>query len=205
MPLANRQSAFWVTSSATEASVLTRRDCAAYKSGRVRTTRTRPGVSWGYATYYRKFIKDFAHIVELLNKFLQKGRQFYWSPECEKSFKTIKAAFADTITLVYPDFSKPFIVDCDASDFGIGGVLSQVVKPGLEQPVSYFSRTLSKPERKYAVTRREMLALVESLRHFRCYILGYKFKVRTDHSALQWLRALKEPVDQVARWIERLI
>ena len=158
----------------------------------------------GYATYYRKFIKNFSHIVEPLNKLLQKDRQFQWSPECEKSFKTIKAEFKDTITLAYPDFTKPFIVDCDASDFGIGGVLSQVVRPGVEQPVSYFSRTLSKPERKYAVTRKEMLALVESLRHFRCYILGRKFKVRTDHSALQWLKTFKEPVGQVARWIERL-
>ena len=62
--------------------------------------------------------------MEQLNKLLQKERQFYWFADCESSFKTIKAAFKDTITLSYPDFTKPFIVDCDASDFGIGGVLS---------------------------------------------------------------------------------
>ena len=90
-------------------------------------------------------------------------------------------------------------MDCYASDFGIGGVLSQVVRHEVEQPVSYCSRTLSKPERKYAVTRKKMLALVDSLRHFRCYILGRKFKVRTDQSALQWLKTFKEPVGQVAR------
>ena len=94
------------------------------------------------------FIRNFAHIVEPLNKLLQKDRQFYWSADCESSFRTIKAAFKDMITLSYPDFMKPFIVDCDASDFGIGGVLSQVIRLGVEQPVSYFSRTLSKPERK---------------------------------------------------------
>ena len=60
----------------------------------------------------------------------------YWSADCENSFKTIKAAFKDTITLSYPDFTKPFIVDCDASDFGIGGVLYQVIRPGVKQPVS---------------------------------------------------------------------
>ena len=157
-----------------------------------------------YATYYRKFIRNFAHTVEPLNKLLQNERQFYWSADCESSFKTIKAAFKDTITLSYPDFTKPFIVDYDAHGFGIGGVLSQVIRPGVEQPVSYFSRTLSKPERKYAVTRKEMLALVDSLRHFRCYIFGRKLKVRTDHSDLQWLKTFKEPVGQVARWIERL-
>ena len=115
---------------------------------------------------------------------LIKERQFQWTKECENSFTIIKSAFADTITLAYPDFTKPFIVDCDASDFGIGGVFSLIVRPGVEQPVSYFSRTLSKPEHEYAVTRKEMLALVDLLRHFRCYILGRKFKVRTDHSAL---------------------
>ena len=82
--------------------------------------------------------------------------------------------------------------------------MSQLVRRGVEQPLSYFSRTLSKPKRKYAVTRKEMLALVDSLRHFRCYILGRKFKVRTDQIALQWLKTFKEPVGKVARWIERL-
>ena len=156
----------------------------------------------GYATYYRKFIQNFAHIVEPLNKLLQKERQFYWGADCKSSCQTIKAAVKDTITLSYPDFTKPFIVDCDASDFGIGGVWSQVIRPGVEQPISYFSRTLSKPERKYAVTCKEILALVDSLRHFHCYILGRKFKVHTDHSALQWLRTFKEPVGKVTRWIE---
>ena len=105
---------------------------------------------------------------------------------------------------IIPRLYKTILVDCDASDFGIGGVLSQMIRPGVEQPISYLSRTLSKPERKYAVARREMLALVDSLRHFRCYILGRKFKVRTNRSALQLLRTFKEPVGQVARWIERL-
>ena len=122
--------------------------------------------------------------MEPLNKLLIKEPQFQCTKECKSSFTTIKAAFADTITLAYPDFTKTFIIDCDESDYGIGGVLSQFVKPGVEQPLSYFSRTLSKPERKYAVTRKKMLAQVDSLRHFRCYILGRKFKVRTDHSAL---------------------
>ena len=108
------------------------------------------------------------------------------------------------ITLSCPDIAKPFIVDCDASDFGIGGVLSQVIRLRVEQFISYFSRTLSIPERKYAMTRNKMLTLVDSLRHFRCYILGRNFKVRTDHSTLQWRRTFKEPVYKVTMWIERL-
>ena len=87
---------------------------------------------------------------------------------------------------------------------GIEAVLSQLNKSNVEQPFAYYSRSLSKPERKYAVTRKEMLAPFDSLRHFRCYLIGKKFKVRTDHSALQLLRTFKEPVGQVDRWIERI-
>ena len=106
------------------------------------------------------------------------------------------------MTLAHPDFKKTFTVDTDARDYGIGGVLSQKNEQNREQPVAYFSRTLSKSERRYAVTRKEMLAVVESLKHFRFYVLGRRFLVRTDHSALQWLRNFKEPVGQMARWIE---
>ena len=112
--------------------------------------------------------------------------------------------FCEIVTLAFPNFSKPFILDTDASDMGIGVVLSQLNKSNVEQPVAYYSRSLSKAERKYAVTRKEMLALIDSLRHYRCYLLGKKFTVRTDHSALQWLRTFKEPVAQVARWIEQM-
>ena len=108
------------------------------------------------------------------------------------------------LTLVYPDLSKLFIVDTDPSDVGIGAVLSQLNKSNVKQPLAYYSRSLSKSERKYAVTRKEMLALIDSLRHFRCYLIDIKFKVRTDHSALQWLRTFKEPSGQMACWIDRL-
>ena len=158
----------------------------------------------GYASYYRKFIKGFAQIVAPLNRLLQKEEAYKWSADCDTAFEAIKQAFSDTVTLSHPNFKKTFIVDTDASDYGIGGVLSQKNEQGREQPVAYYSRTLSKPERKYAVTRKEMLAVVESLKHFRFYVLGRHFIVRSDHSALQWLRNFKEPAGQVARWLERL-
>ena len=83
-------------------------------------------------------------------------------------------------------------------------MLSQIVRPGVEHFVLDFSRTLSKPELKYAVIRKEMLAVVDLFRYFRCSIFGRKFKVRTYHSALQLLKTFKKFVGRVARWIERL-
>ena len=75
---------------------------------------------------------------------------------------------------------------------------------GEEQVIMYSSRTLTKAERKYSATRKEMLALVWAIQNFRPYLVGKDFKIRTDHNALRWLFNFKEPEGQIARWIERL-
>ena len=96
-----------------------------------------------------------------------------------------------------------YILDTDASDTGIGAVLAQV-HDGQEKVIAYASRTLSKSERNYSTTKREMLALVYYSQHFRHYLYGQKFVARTDHAALRWLTNFKEPTGQVARWLEKL-
>ena len=106
--------------------------------------------------------------------------------------------------LAYPDFSRPFILDTDASDVGIGGVLSQVDGEGRERVIAYGSRLLSKAERRYCVTRRELLAVVAFTQQYRPYLLGRKFQLRTDHGSLMWLTNFREPEGQLARWLERL-
>ena len=111
----------------------------------------------GYAKYCQKFIKRFAHIAAPLNRLLQKEEAYKWSPDCDAAFETLKTAFSENLTLAHPDFKTTFTVDTDASDYGIGGVLSQKNEQNREQPVVLFSRTLSKPERRYAVTRKTCL------------------------------------------------
>ena len=86
--------------------------------------------------------------------------------------------------LIFPDFSNDFILDTDASEYGLGAVRSQQVN-GCEKVVAYASRVLNKAERKYSVTRKELLAVVTFAKHFRSYLLGRRFVLRTDHSALQ--------------------
>ena len=90
------------------------------------------------------------------------------------------------------------------SDVGIGAVLSQRQKDGSEHVVAYASRILSRPERRYCVTRRELLAVVTFVQHFRPYLLGQEFILRTDHGSLMWLTNFKEPEGQLARWLECL-
>ena len=77
------------------------------------------------------------------------------------------------------------------SDFGIGGVLSQVVDSE-ERVVAYFSKALSKPERNYCVTRKELLAIVKTIEHFHKYLYGQEFLIRTDHASLRWLLNFKQ-------------
>ena len=110
--------------------------------------------------------------------------------------------------LAYPDFSKTsghFILDTDTSSgHSIGAVLSQKQPDGTERVLAYGSRALHCHERNNCATRLEMLALVDFIDHFRYYLLGRNFLVRTDHHALKWLMSFKQPEGQVARWLERL-
>ncbi|CAB0045367.1 unnamed protein product [Trichogramma brassicae] len=97
------------------------------------------------------------------------------------------------------DFARPFIVQCDASALAIGGVLSQVFDDG-EHPIVYVSRVLTSAERNYTTSEKECLALLWTIRKLRPYLEGYKFIAVTDHSALQYLRNLKDPTGRLARW-----
>jgi len=99
-----------------------------------------------------------------------------------------------------PTDAGKFYLDSDASDLGLGAVLSQD-QNGAEVVTAYASRTLSRPESNYDVTKRELLAVVFGLKALRQYLLGRTFVIRTDHSALQWLRGTPEPMGQLARWL----
>ncbi|KAJ8007866.1 hypothetical protein DPEC_G00098630 [Dallia pectoralis] len=110
---------------------------------------------------------------------------------------------ADTIVLSYPDPHNTFILDTDASNVGIGAVLSQEVD-GLEQVIAYASRALTKQERKYATTKKELLGMVTFTKYFKHYLLGKEFILRTDHNSLRWLHNFKGLEGQLARWVEQL-
>ena len=98
---------------------------------------------------------------------------------------------------------QPFLLDTDASNTGIGVVLSQVQNEK-EYVIAYASRSLTKSEQNYCVTRRELLALVTFLQHFHPYLLRAPFTIRTDHGTLSWIHKFKEPEGQIARWVQKL-
>jgi len=105
--------------------------------------------------------------------------------------------------LAYPDPALEYILDTDGSDQNVGAVLSQV-QEGREVDVAYYSKSLSPAERNYCTTRKESLAVIKSVKHYRPYLYGRPFRSRTDHASLIWLCKRAEPSSQVARWLEVL-
>ena len=158
----------------------------------------------GLAGYYRRFISEFAKIARPLHRLTEKTATFNWDNDCQEAFETLRDKLISAPILAFPDLEKPFILDTDASDKGIGAVLSQRDEEGAERVVAYASKSLSRAEQHYCVTRKELLAVVYFIRHFRPYLLGRKFMLRTDHGSLTWLANFREPTGQLARWLEQL-
>ena len=158
----------------------------------------------GLANYYRRFVGNFATIAKPLHKLTEKTVKFDWNTDCQAAFEELRQRLVTAPILAFPDLNQPFILDTDASDTGVGAVLSQVDDEGRERVIAYASKVLSKAERRYCVTRKELLAVVVFVQHFRPYLLGRRFTLRTDHGSLTWLSQFKEPEGQLARWLERL-
>lgn len=157
----------------------------------------------GLCAYYRRFIKGFSQVAKPLFRLTEKGKSFLWDETCNVAFETLKACLTEAPILAFPIAEEPFILDTDASDVAIGAVLSQVQGDN-ERVIAYASRSLSKAERSYCVTRRELLAVVEFTKHFRHFLVGRQFTLRTDHGSLRWLYNFHDPEGQVCRWIEKL-
>ena len=158
---------------------------------------------FGLASYYRRFVKDFATLAEPLTRLTRKQIRFEWSDEEQKAFDALKQALIESTTLAFPHPNRPCILDTDASDVAIGAVLSQCIN-GAERPIAFYSRTMNATQRNYCATRRELLAVVAALQHFRHYLLGNQVILRTDHHSLKWLNTFKRPEGILARWLETL-
>lgn len=157
----------------------------------------------GTASWYRRFIPNFASRLFPLTSMLRKNRSFKWSEEAQAAFDDIRGSLVQSPILSCPDFGKQFTISCDASGIGIGAVLSQSSEDG-EHVIAYASRTLGKTEQKFSATERECLAVIWAIEKFRPYIEGTHFVVVTDHHSLLWLHNLKDPQGRLARWSLRL-
>ena len=142
-------------------------------------------------------------MAQALVHLLGKDCKFEWSTACQDAFEALRALLIKAPVLAFPKEDLPYIVDTDASDYGIGGVLSQNIK-GTKYVIAYYSKSLNPAQQKYCTTKRELLAVVSTLDHFKGYVWGPHFSVRTDHAALVWLTNLKNIQGMLARWLAKL-
>ena len=153
----------------------------------------------GMLGYYRRFIKNFATVAEPLTRLLKANTKFEWGTEQEQAKAMLLRAIISEPILAYPDFSKTFIIQTDASDVGVGAVLSQM-QDGLEHPIGYASETLDSVKRNYSATEKEAYAIYWAVNHFRPYIYGRKFQLQTDHKALEYIFNGKTTNQKLLRW-----
>ena len=156
----------------------------------------------GLAGYYRRFIPEFASIAAPITDLTRKEKpvRVKWSEECEAAFKKLKEMLVSNHVLRSPNMSLPFVLETDASDRGVGAVLTQVDEAGEEHPVAFFSQKLLPREEKYATVEKECLAIRLGIEAFRVYLLGRPFTVRTDQRALEWLDKMRDTNSRLTRW-----
>lgn len=157
----------------------------------------------GLFSYYRKFIPNFAEIACPITDLTKKGRTNHvvWTQECDKSLNTLKNALCSEPVLHLPDHNKTFCIQVDASEHGLGAILSQDDEEGNEHPICYASRKLLPREVHYATTEKECLGIIWAVtKMFKCYIYAKHFILIVDHNPLVWLNRVKDTNQKLYRW-----
>lgn len=136
----------------------------------------------GLAGYYRKFVKDFGTLSKPLTQLLKKDAPFVWSAEVNQAFQALKHALTSTPVLALPNFQQGFTIETDASDIGIGAVLSQN-----QHPVAFVSKALGPRTQGLSTYEKECLAIMMAVDHWRPYLQFQEFLIITDHHSLMHL------------------
>lgn len=155
--------------------------------------------------WYMRLIPNYAAIAAPLTD-MTSPKKFTkdWTPEAISAFEKLKQMLSSEPVLSSPDYSRPFIIQCDASISGVGGALIQKDDSGVERPVAFMSRKLNGAQKNYSITELECLAAVLAIKKFRPYIEGTRFVVVTDHASLKWLMSLRDLSGRLARWSIKL-
>ena len=152
----------------------------------------------GLASFYRRFIKNFSSIAAPLTDCI-KGGKFQWTEQAQRSFGELKKRLTEAPVLALPNFDQVFEVSCDASNTGIGAVMSQE-----GHPIAFFSEKLNEAKLKYSTYDKEFYAIVRALQHWSHYLLNKEFILYSDHEALKHLNSQQKINRRHAAWSEIL-
>ena len=151
----------------------------------------------GLVNFYGKF-KDLSTVLAPLYRLLRKGAQWRWQSKEEKAFESAKSLLKSPKLLVHYNIKKELILTCDASQYGLGAVLSHKMEDGTECPIRHASRTLTSAEQNYAQVDKEALAIVYGVKHFHRYLYGRRFLSCLDHKPLMYLFGEHRGISQTA-------
>ena len=156
----------------------------------------------GLVGYYRKFIPNFSSRAAVLTDLTRakSPTKIKWQDIHELAFQDLKRALHRPPILKPPNWNYEFILQVDASNRGLGAILSQIDLEGLEHPVAYASRKLQPREEKLSTTEKECLAIVWAVELFRYYLFGRKFRLQADHNPLVWLNKVRDKNRKLLRW-----
>ena len=156
----------------------------------------------GLAGFFRKFCRNFSVLASSMTDLLKKGTKFVWEAKQQQAFESIKAILTHEPVLRAPDFGKAYSLSVDACDVGISAVLLQTDEEGIQHPISYYSKKLSRAQRNYSTVEKEALALILALQHYEVYIGASEemTRVYTDHNPLVFIQKMKDKNQRLLRW-----
>jgi hypothetical protein len=160
----------------------------------------------GMVNFYRTFIQNFSKIAVPITRLTRKNVPFVWNEDCQKSFEMLKEIISKDIIMLHPSMIEPFLLFTDASDAAIGSVLVQKDNKGVNRPLEFYSRKLLDAELNYSVYDKELLAIVESFKNWRHFLIhsNHVVEVYSDHNNLRYFRSSQLMKPRHARWAEFL-
>ena len=151
--------------------------------------------------FYRRFCPNFSTVAAPLTDLVSPKKEFIWTGACQAAFEKLKSLLVSEPVLQMPDFNRPFILQVDASDKGVGAVLLQEAD-GVLHPVSYYSAKLKSHQQSYSTIEKEALSLLMALEKFKVYLdqAAHRIIVYSDHNSLKFVETMKNKNARLTRW-----